>query len=201
MRFPGVAVAALLATGCGGRATVAVERPADASSESTGQQMPATDASPADTMVADSAGDLLIDSADVSVDTPTTVSTEGGAIDAQNPQDATQDARFQSGYSPLDLADNCPSSCDTTSVCVDDGVEKTCAKSCRDNFDCPASMDCCTILTDGTGACLDVGSTGLMPGQHCLCAPSGPMGSGCQGPCSPALDTSGHPTGPDVCMP
>ena len=46
-------------------------------------------------------------------------SVEGGPIDAGSQHDASPDIHFQSAYSPLDLAANCPPTCDTTSVCVD----------------------------------------------------------------------------------
>jgi hypothetical protein len=92
---------------------------------------------------------------------------------------------------------SCPPTCDRGSVCIDDTVQKVCAKRCTDGSACPASAPCCTLLSDGSGACIGVGSTGNWPGQQCRCVSS----LFCPGPqvCTPALDNAGNPTGPNVC--
>jgi hypothetical protein len=111
------------------------------------------------------------------------------------------DAGFPTPFSPLTPGmgpgANCPPTCDPGTLCVDDTVQKVCAKACSTNLDCPGS-DCCTLLSDGSKACVATLWSGPMPGQLCLCT----YGSHCPDgalSCAPAVDNLGNPTGPEVC--
>jgi hypothetical protein len=82
---------------------------------------------------------------------------------------------------------------------VDNMVQKVCALACTNTFQCQSGA-CCTLLSNGTGACIQGGGHGQWPGQLCLCG--GPGGATCNAPqvCSPAKDNAGNPTGPNVCQ-
>jgi hypothetical protein len=86
--------------------------------------------------------------------------------------------------------------CDVGSKCVDPGTgQKTCAFDCTSSSQCPTASRCCTLLIDGTGACLASGSS---TNQQCRST----TGSECaSGSCAPALDLSANPVGPYVCKP
>ena len=98
------------------------------------------------------------------------------------------------GNAPL-----CPTTCCSVgSVCVKDGSGNlTCAQTCSAGGQCPSAKSCCTLLSDGSGACFPLGT---FNGQQCLCAPSTPSdcASGC---CAPSTDSSGNPIKPYTCKP
>lgn len=144
---------------------------------------------------------------------PVSDASKKSVTDGSQPEsdaEGTPDAEFPSPFIHEDSGSGstCPPAqqcygacCDTGAVCIDTGVAKTCARSCTDVFGCTADTDCCTLLSDGSGACLPVGVSGPLPGQQCLCTVGTSGGCAASRPvCAPAKDNLGNPTGPNVCM-
>jgi hypothetical protein len=210
----GVGAATFAAIGCGGRATEhsvgydagtgdVGESGADGGAGSGGW----SDGTVVDVSTGDDAAiaEAAVDDGAIS---PKDSSSSGSRTDGGG-DGGFPSAFARVGGSDAGLAFGCPSAqwcygscCDPTAVCVDNGTQYACAKVCTNIYDCPASTaGCCTLLVDGTGACISMGARGAMPGQQCICAggpcPGGPMNN----TCAPAADNAGNATGPDVCTP
>lgn len=122
------------------------------------------------------------------------VGRDAGATSQSSSGGGDSDGSIADGGCPT--AQTCGSQCcDGAEVCAKDASGNPfCGRACVGGAECPMESSCC-----------DPGPTGgkggvCMPdiGQQCLCTKTIDCTSNA---CAPAVDTSGNPTGPYVCVP
>src|SRR5258708_14293918 len=123
-----------------------------------------------------------------------------GTAVASGATDAGVEAASSSADAAADAGSSCPvaqqcngACCDPGAICIDNHVTKQCAKTCTSNNKCP-SAQCCTLLADGRGACLQPGT--VPGGQACRCTTGVDCGSGAG---APRARAPRHPARPISC--